>query len=409
MPKLLNMNAYHYIRGGSQSVYFEHAEMFENNGWDIAYFAMQHPKNLKSPWSRYFVPEIEMGHQYSMLRKLEMAGQIIYSRQHARAINRLLDDFPADVAHVHGIHHHIAANIYPVLQRRGCKVVLTAHDLKLLCPAYRMHDGQQVCEACKPNALHHCATRRCVHGSFALSSLIAVESAAHRWLGYYSKHIDRIVCPSRFYLEKHVEWGWPREKLVYIPNDFSVPSIDEIPVPGDYLCYFGRLSYEKGLATVIRAAAAANMPLKILGEGPDEAKLHKIAAETGANVDFLGRRGGEELFSVVRGARACVLAAEWYENAPKSVLEAFGLGKIVVGSDIGGITEMIREGETGFLFKAGDSAALAQVLRRVIDLSDAEIVEMGGKAAAFAGSEFTSEAYFNRMAALYAELGVTNP
>jgi glycosyltransferase involved in cell wall biosynthesis len=407
MPKLLNINTYHYRRGGSDVVYLEHGALFERAGWESGWFAMQHPKNEPTPWSRYFVDEIELGHRYSPMRKLQIAGQIIHSRAHAKAINRLLDDFPADVAHVHLIRHHIAPNIFTELRRRGVPAVVTAHDLKLLCPAYRMLDGEdRICEACKPNKVWNCAAKRCLHGSLPLSSLIAIESGVHRLTGAYRDQLDRVVCPSRFYLEKHAEWGWPREKLVYIPNDFVVPPIASVPAPGDYLCYFGRLSHEKGLATVVRACAQAGMPLQLVGEGPEEAMLRRLAAETGADVVFHGRRTGEALFSVVRGARACVLASEWYENAPKSVLEAFGLGKTVVGADIGGISEMIEPGVRGWLFPSANVEALAAVLKDVAATSDAKLVDMGGMAAAFATREFSTELYLQRMRALYHDLGV---
>lgn len=407
MPKLLNINTYHYRRGGSDVVYLEHGALFERAGWRSGWFAMHHPKNEPTPWSRYFVDEIELGHSYSLARKLRIAGQIIHSRAHALAINRLLDDFPADVAHVHLIRHHIAPNIFTELRRRKVPIVLTAHDLKLMCPAYRMLDGEnRLCERCKSDRVWNCATHRCMHGSAPLSALITLESAVHRATGAYRDQIDRVVCPSRFYLEKHVEWGWPRGQLAYIPNDFVVPETDAAPPPGDYLCYFGRLSFEKGLGTVMKACAATGMPLQLVGEGPDEALLRALAAEMGANVVFHGRQTGERLFSVVRGARACVLASEWFENAPKSVLEAFGLGKPVVGADIGGISEMIAPGRTGWLFPSGDAEALAAVLREVIALPDEVLVRMGGDAAEFARREFSTELYLRRMEALYAELGV---
>lgn len=406
MPKLLNMNTYHYRRGGSDVVYLEHGALFERHGWESGYFAMQHPKNDPTPWSAYFAREIELGHEYSALRKMQIAMQIIHSGEHVRAINRLLDAFPADIAHVHILRHHIAPNIFPAMQRRGVRIVMTAHELKLLCPAYRMHDGTRICEDCKPNAVYHCATKRCMHGSAALSGLITLESAVHRATGVYRKHIDRVICPSRFYLEKHVEWGWPREKLTYIPNDFVVPPISEIPPAGDYLCYFGRLSFEKGLATVVKACGATKMPLHIAGEGAEEPALRKLAAETGAAVTFHGRLSGDALFNLVRGSRATVLASEWYENAPKSVLESFGLGKPVVGAAIGGITEMIDEGRTGWLFPSGDATALAEVLARVQATPAEKLAEMGAMSAEFARSEFSTDLYFQRMEALYAELGV---
>lgn len=406
MPRLLNINAYHYRRGGSDAVYLEHGALFEAAGWQSGWFAMHHPKNEPTPWSRYFVDEAELGRDYSLARKLVIAGRVIHSPAHGRAMDRLLDDFPADIAHVHLIQHHIAPTILAALRRRGVPIVFTAHSLKLLCPAQRMHDGQGVCERCKPHAVWHCAARRCMHGQLPLSLLIAGESAAHRLSGAWRVGLDRIVCPSRFYLEKHAEWGWPREKLAYIPNDFDVPPLAEVPSPGDYLCYFGRLSFEKGLSTVVRACAASGMKLALVGEGPEEDALRRLAAETGADVIFHGRQAGEALFAIVRGARACVLASEWYENAPKSVLEAFGLGKTVIGADIGGISELVAPGETGWLFESGSVGALAAVLRTVGALPDAMLIEMGGRAADFARREFSTALYLQRMRALYAELGV---
>mgnify|MGYP001807286753 CR=1 FL=1 len=408
MPRLLNINAYHYRRGGSDAAYLEHGALFEAAGWQSGWFAMHHPMNEATPWSHYFVDEIELGHRYSLARKLAIAGQVIHAPAHRRSMARLLDDFPADVAHVHLIQHHIAPTILTELKRRRVPIVHTAHSLKLLCPSQRMHDGQAICERCRPHAVWHCAARRCMHGSLPLSLLVTAESAAHRITGAYREAIDRVVCPSRFYLEKHVEWGWPREKLVYIPNDFTVPPLREVPAPGDYLCYFGRLSFEKGLATLIRAVAMAGMPLALVGEGPQEQALRVLAAEVGVRVTFHGRLSGEALFQVVRGARACVLPSEWYENAPKSVLEAFGLGKTVVGADIGGISELIVPGQTGWLFESGSVAALATTLARVRDTPDEVLVQMGGDAAAFARRAFSTDLYLRRMRALYAELGVSD-
>ncbi len=406
MPRLLNINTYHYRRGGADAVYLDHGALFTRAGWESGWFAMHHPRNEQTPWSRFFVDEIELGHNYPAWRKLAIAKQVIHSRSHARALHRLLDAFPADVAHVHNIRHHIGANVLAELKRRGVPVVLTVHDLKLLCPAYRMHDGTGVCEACKPNAVFHSATRRCMHGSFPLSALISVESAIHRVTGAYRRYVDRIVCPSRFYLEKHVEWGWPRAQLVHIPNDLALVPPTCVAPPGDYFCYFGRLSFEKGLATLVRAAAIARVPLHLVGEGPQEAALRALAAETGADVTFHGHRAGDALFDVVRGARACVLPSEWYENAPKSVLEAFNHARPVIGAAIGGITELIEHGRTGWLFASGDVGALAAQLRAVRGADDLVIAQIGARAAAFVQRTFGTECYLRDMTALYAELGV---
>jgi len=149
MPRLLSINNYHYRRGGSDVVYLDHAALLEEQGWSNGFFSMHHPKNFETSWSKYFVDEIEFGHAYSMGQKLAMASKVIYSMEAQRKLERLLKDFPADVAHLHCIYHHLSPSIIPTLRDAGVPVVMTAHDLKIACPAYKMLNNTGVCEKCK--------------------------------------------------------------------------------------------------------------------------------------------------------------------------------------------------------------------------------------------------------------------
>jgi glycosyltransferase involved in cell wall biosynthesis len=216
--KLLSLNNYNYRRGGSDVVFMEHDGLFRERGWETARMAMHHPKNDPSPWSAYFVDEIEFGHKYSRVAKVRIAGKVIYSFEAQRKLRALLERFPADVAHLHCIYHHLSPSVLPLLKRLGIPAVMTAHDLKIACPAYKMLNSGGVCERCKSGNVLNVAVHRCIHDSAGISGLIAIESAVHRLLGIYKRNLDRVVVPSRFYGRKLAEWGWPSEKLVYIPN-----------------------------------------------------------------------------------------------------------------------------------------------------------------------------------------------
>ncbi|MQT13462.1 glycosyltransferase family 4 protein [Rhizobiales bacterium Sp-1] len=384
--------------------------LFAERGWPVAAFAMHHPANEPSPWSRHFVAEIEYGRPYSWSEKLRKAGQAIYSLEARRNLAGLLDAFPAEIAHLHNIYHHLSPSILPVLKRRGLKTVMTAHDLKLACPAYRMHNGRTVCERCRSGFLLPCTLRRCLHGSLALSALVTLESSVHRLLGLYRRHLDAVVCPSRFYRDTLIAWGWPADRLVHIPNPVRGLDGAVAPVPpGRHVLHFGRLSQEKGLATLIRAAAAAAVPVVLAGEGPERAGLERLAAACGADIVFRGRLDGAALAAEIDAARACVLPSEWYENAPMSLVEAAARGRITLGAAIGGIPEMIRPGETGFLFKTGSVADLASRLREVATLPDVRLTTMGTAAAAFVRGAFGEAAYVAAMTDLYRSLGVRIP
>jgi glycosyltransferase involved in cell wall biosynthesis len=403
MSALLSLNSYHYRRGGSDVVYIEHEAMFKALGWQTAHMSMHHPKNMHSEWSEYFVDEIEFGGDYSFAQKLAMAGKVIYSFEARRKLESLLKIFPATIAHAHCIYHHISPSVLSLLQERSIPVVLTAHDLKIACPAYKMLNKSGVCEKCKNGNISQVVTNKCIRESVSVSALVAVESLVSRALGLYKKNLTRIVAPSLFYKNKLEEWGWPSQKIVHIPN--YVRSEEYIPCfrPGDYFLYFGRLSLEKGVSTLIRAAVSSGTKLKIVGTGPIEGELKGLAR--GSNVEFLGFKSGTELWNIVRDARAVVLPSEWYENAPMSVLEAYALGKPVIGANIGGIPEMLEDDETGWSFESGNSDDLSRVMRQVSGLSPRSIEEIGGACRKLVEEEFSAHRYSASMQSLYSEIG----
>lgn len=401
MPRLLNINSYHYRRGGADAVYFDHASLMQELGWKNAYWAMNHPKNQPSDWSEYFVDEIEFGSAYSARDKLLKASKVVWSLEAQRKLSRLIADFKPDVAHLHNIYHHLSPSILSTLKKAGIPVVLTAHDLKLACPSYTMYTGGQVCERCKGGNYFNTIKHRCVKGSLSASSLVAIEAFTHRFLGSYRRHVDRIVVPSQFFQKKFVEWGWPADQFTHIPNWVNADQFEPEYLPGKAFLYFGRLDETKGLETLIRACARANVALKVAGRGPLEDAAKALAKSLSHPVEFLGFQQGSALHQHIRDARAVVLPAQWYENAPISVLEAMALGKPVIGSDIGGIPEMVRHDENGWLFPAMDEAALTKRLRQVADMSDEVLIDAGQSSRRLVINHFSQARYAIGIQKLY--------
>lgn len=405
MSVLLSVNNYYYYRGGAETVFLEHNRMFEGAGWQVVPFAMRHPKNLETPWSRHFVDEIELGADYSLGEKIARVPKVIYSFEARRKLSRLLAEVAPDVCHAHNIYHHVSPSILGLLKQRDVPVVMTLHDLKIACPAYSMltHDG--ICERCRGGRVHNVVVHRCIKGSRALSSIAMAEAVLHRLLGTYDTCVDRFIVPSRFYLEKLVEWGKPRSMFRHVPNFVDASGYSPQFAPGRSFVYVGRLSREKGIATLLRAAAAAGCHVSVVGTGPQDEELQTLAATLGVSVTFHGYLRGDALHAAIRDARAVVLPSEWYENAPLSVLESYALGKPVIGARIGGIPELIREGETGIGFESADVASLTTALRRIVTLPDAQVEEMGRNARRWVEEEFTAERYRQSVLAVYEGLG----
>jgi glycosyltransferase involved in cell wall biosynthesis len=385
-------------------MYFAHARLFEERGWQNAFFSMQHPSNVPCETSEYFAERIDYEIAGPIWQTLKNAGRVIYSQDARTRLSRLLDIRGVDIAHIHSVYHHLSPSVLMEMRARGIPTVLTAHELKLACPAYKMMNSGGVCERCKGGKIWHVALNRCIKDSLAASSLVMVESAVHKALNWYGKNVDRIVVPSRFYEQKLVEWGWDKHKLVYIPNFVRQIGHDEPESSQDYILYFGRLVPEKGLRTLIKAAQLSGVPIRIVGSGPEESSIKQLAREISAPVEFVEHLAGRELIDVVSSARATVLASEWYENAPMSVLESFQRGKPVIGSRIGGIPELISEGETGWIFTPGDAGDLASKLILARDLPTSRLKEMGASARESVAKEFTSARYYESMATLYDRL-----
>jgi glycosyltransferase involved in cell wall biosynthesis len=264
--------------------------------------------------------------------------------------------------------------------------------------------ANQPCERCRGGRIHNVAVHRCIKGSLALSSLIMVETFVHRLLRLYDANVSRFVVPSRFVLDKLVDWGWARERFVHIPNFVDVDRFQADRPIGRRFVYCGRLQNLKGVETLVRAAARAGQPVTIVGGGPDEKRLRTLSADLKADVEFLGHQPKDALAGIVQSARAIVVPSEVNENAPLALLEGYAAGRPAIGARIGGIPELVREEETGLLFSSGDVDGLAAALDRLAALPDAQLAAMGAAGRRWVEQDFTATRYRSRLMELYGSL-----
>lgn len=380
--KILLVNKFYHDKGPAGGVgryLVQEEEDLNASGWEVIPFAMADADVRPSPWERFFVN----ARDYSAPRYGGGAAgdalSLIWNREAARKLDALLTETRPDVAHLHNIYHHLSPSLLPVLKRHGVPVVMTLHDLRLLCPAIHMLRKGQVCEKCKGGHLHQAVLGKCVKNSRGASLLAAVETAHQKWRGLYTKGVQVFLCPSRFYLEKFREWGYPADKLTHLPNfvdlEFWNPQVIPTLAEQDAYIYFGRISREKGLRYVLeaqklwedghRAGRVAEPPLKLLiaGSGPCAGNLKaKAALLKLESLEILGPLPINELRRQLGRARFSVLPSIWYENGPMAALESLAAGIPLVGSARGGIPEMIDEGVTGFVTTPGDPADILRGL-----------------------------------------------
>jgi glycosyltransferase involved in cell wall biosynthesis/SAM-dependent methyltransferase len=405
--RVLQINKFLWPSGGPERYMLEAADMLRLDGHDVRFFAMEHPRNLPSDLSRYFVSRIDYRDKsawYKLKTALKTMGKTIYSLESKRKLQSLLSVYKPDVAHIHMISRQISPSILPVLKRAGVPIVQTVHNMELLCPnAHCFIDHRrESCDRCLNGRYYQAIMRRCVRHSLAASTLSAVAQYAHRGLGIYEKHVDLFICPSKFLARRLSAGGIPEEKIRHLPNCIDLRGYALNYEVGRYGIFMGRLSPEKGVRTLLEAAEQTrDIPLVIVGEGRQERELRQLAAERNINhVAFVGFKDGGELKQLVCQAAFVVLPSECYENSPMVIFEAGASGKPVIASDLGGTCELIRHGETGLLFSPGDSTQLAEQMR-LLHRDKAQCKEMGRRNRR--NIEQTCEGHCERLMALYAE------
>ncbi|MFA5155225.1 MAG: glycosyltransferase family 4 protein [Patescibacteria group bacterium] len=406
--KILQVNKFHYPRGGADKYFLDLAAALRSAGHEVAVFAMQHPQNLPAPESRYFVSRISFNSR-RLKDQLKAPGRVLYSLEAKRKFSALVKDFQPEIIHLHNIYHHLSPSILSVAKEHKIPVVMHLHDYKLICANHALFAHGAYCEHCRPNRYYQCFLRRCLKDSYAASALAAAEMYLHHSiLKIYEKNIAVFIAPSRFMKEIVVSFGQPAEKIQVIYNGYNpellkpggTAIIDGKLKDGGYLLYFGRLSEEKGLDTLIRAAALSGQSVKIAGRGPVGEKLKQLAGALKAPVEFLGQKTGAELSALIAGAKAAIIPSIWPENMPLSLLEALSLGKPVIASNIGGLPEVIADGRNGFLFAPGKADDLARCIEK---LAETDLSAMG-QAAKITAAAFSPQQNLAAVLAVYRSL-----
>lgn len=422
--RILLVNKFHYRKGGAETYYLTVGSELERMGHEVAYFSMKHPDNLPCKWDKYFVTQREYNNVKSPLKAARDGMALIYSPEAKRNFQALCEEFRPDVVHLNNVHRQITLSILdaPYLRENKIPVFYTAHDYVTVCPGYLMLDGDgRVCDACVEDGRYrHCIERRCVKGSRAKSALAAMEASFNR-AHKSNQRIDRVIAPSRFMRSKLIEGGWPEDKVVFLQNFADDAILDRAANAGadttdrenPYLLFFGRLSAEKGVDTLLRAFDAAlpnftqNMRLVAVGDGPDAEEFKALASSLGSapRIEFAGYQTGGALQTYVERASLAISSSRCRENMPYSIVEAYAAGTPVVGTNIGGIPELVDEGKTGFICEPGDVQSMADAISRGVNafLEQPAYAKLQRSCRSYVLENCSREKFMNDLVNLYKE------
>lgn len=401
--KVLLINNLHRKRGGADVVYFNTAKLLEANGHEVCFFSIKTGDMESVGDTSLFAPSQDKEGFIGRVR------DYCYNKSAATSIQKVIDVYHPDIAHVHLIWGGLSPSILEVLQCNHIPVVHSVHDYRMICPAYtfRSIDGR-ICEKCKGGKYYKCVLKRCSKGSLAQSVLMAFEMYNRNRKYSPTNLIDGFVFVSEFARQKHLEFNsaFKRVPSIVLYNFWSGDRPDfstSVTKSDSYYLYYGRLSREKGIHTLFSAfSKRPDLLLKVVGDGPEREELvNYCQLNKVSNIEFLGYKTGNELFDIVSGARFVCVPSEWYENNPMTIIESYALGTPVIGAKIGGIPEIIEVGKTGYVFESGNVNELVDLLVKTSQISNSEYDDMRKSVCAFADQKFSKEEHLKELVAFY--------
>ncbi len=402
--KILLVNKFHYIKGGSETYYFGLGELLKKYGHEVIYFSMKDDKNRLCKQEKYFVDHVDFNAPMNKMQTMKSALKMLYSFEAKKKFEQLIVNEKPDIIHLNIFQSQLTGSIVDVANRYHIPIVYTAHDLKSICPNYQMMNHGEICEKCLRGNYTNCFKTGCMKDSKAKSLLATMEAYIYKWKKTYQK-LDLIITPSSFYKDKMEEANIAKCKIIHMTNFLPVGTEYRCHnLKGDYFLYFGRLSREKGILTLVKAYAKAKVkkPLYIVGTGPLKEHIEQLVVKKGLQerVKLLGFKSGKELRNIVANALCVCLPSEWYENGPYSIMEAQAVGRPVIVSNNGGLPELVEDGVTGYVVNPKNVADLSEKLmlcEKKMDWNIERIVQ-------WAKDKYNPEAYVNEMVIKYQKL-----
>lgn len=403
--RILLVNKFWKPIGGVEQHCRSLVELLSREGHEIVPFGMADPENEPALPEERRVSAVSF-HDGGLRERTRAAARACLGLETRRKIADLLANERFDVAHVIHAYHQLGMTFMPLLRKHGIPTVLDLHDYKVGCPRYLLFDDrtEASCTVCvdKKGAWAWAPTlRRCWNGSGASGALLSAEALSAKLARAYTG-ADQVVVRNALQRKAAIHAGVPADRVRIIPNWVADSQVKSDPAAGDHILFVGRLAREKGVRTLIHASREVGIPLHVLGDGPMRADLEALAAEVGADVEFLGWKDHDEVLTELRTARALVVPSVCPDVFPLVICEAFSAGIPVIGSDIGGISDLLAQ-KRGFVFPAGDVDRLHALLQEVVE-DPAPAAERAANAREYSRQHLSHDRWREQYLDVYADL-----
>lgn len=355
--KVLIVHNYYQIPGGEDTVVENEKNLLLENGHEVLLYT-RHNDEIKNK---------------NIIGKLLLPLETIFSIKTYKEVKKIIKKEKIDIVHVHNTLPLVSPSVYYAAKKCKISVVQTIHNFRLLCPGATFTRDNKICEDCVEKSLLCSVKNKCYRGSFIQSLVSAFNLGFHRRIGTYKK-VDGYIALTEFNKRK-LKTLIEEEKIFVKPNFTYFEAIEMIEVEDrKYFLYLGRIDKLKGIDLILRAwKEIKDEELYIVGTGPYEKEAKKYVLENKLdNVRFLGFKSKGEVNNILKYSKALIIASQWYEGFPMTILESFSLGVPIIGSDVGNIGTIIDDKTNGILFKYNE---LGDLREKIYSLKSYRLLE----------------------------------
>jgi glycosyltransferase involved in cell wall biosynthesis len=380
---ILTVHNYYQNPGGEDVVFQAEADLLESRGHRVLRYSAHNDSIAGLNPAQLLVRTVWNRHSYEQIRTMVKQNHV-------------------DVCHFHNTFPVVSPAAYYAARAGGAAVVQTLHNYRLICPGATLYRDGRVCLECIgtrsrwPGVLHGC-----YRDSRPASGATALMTTLHRSAGTWQKRVDSYIAINEFSRDLFVRGGLPPERIHVKPN-----FVREDPGPGSgdggFALFAGRLTVEKGIRTLLAAwkQSEASISLKIAGDGPLREEVLN-AAGTCPAIDYLGPCPPARVTELMGATAFLIVASEWYETGPLTIIEAFARGTPVIAPALGGMSRLVEDGRTGIQFRAGDAAHLAEKIAWAAAHPD-RVRSMRPAARAEYEDKFTPDRNYQQLLDIYA-------
>ncbi|CAN7289449.1 glycosyltransferase family 4 protein [Rhizobium sp. LjRoot254] len=342
--KVLLVHNQYKLRGGEDAVFEAERSMLERGGYDVETLCVSN-HDLQST-----------------MANVAVALQTPYSPSGHRRMVEALAAAKPDIVHVHNTFPILSPSIFYACSSAGVPVVHTLHNFRILCAnSFLLRDGK-ICEDCITGSPLNGVLHKCYRSSYVASLTACANISVNKYLGTWSKKVDRFIVLSEFARTKFHDGGIPAERICLKPNFVRGPVSYPLGKPRNGAIYIGRLSVEKGVKSLIEAWRGIDVPLTIVGTGPEESNLREQAKDNAA-IKFTGFVSPKAVGEMLSQSEVTIVPSIWNEMFGMTVIEAMAYGVPAIASRIGSLKELVAHGHNGLHFEPGDPDDLRSRVR----------------------------------------------